>query len=89
MCVELSDDNVTQLFFPGGFAHGFCVLSDVAEILYKCSEFYDPKDDRGFLWNEPAFGVEWPVTKPILSQKDTIQFPFDKRTEADFPHVEL
>lgn len=87
--VELSDENRKQLYIPGGFAHGFCVLSDVAEILYKCSEFYDHKDDRGFLWNEPAFGVEWPVTNPILSQKDTIQIPFDKRTEADFPHVEL
>ena len=87
--VELSDENRKQFYIPGGFAHGFCVLSDVAEILYKCSEFYDPKDDRGFLWNEPAFGVEWPVADPILSHKDTIQIPFDKRTEADFPHVKL
>ena len=62
---------------------------DEAEFHYKCSEFFDPKDDRGLQWNEPAIGVAWPVKDPILSQKDTLRIPFDKLTEADFPHVAL
>ena len=87
--VELSAENRKQFYIPAGFAHGFCVLSDEAEFHYKCSEFFDPKDDRGLLWNEPAIGVKWPVKNPILSQKDTIRIPFEKLTEADFPHVTL
>lgn len=71
----LSDMNNHQLFIPGGFAHGFCVLSEVAEIFYKCSEFYDPRDDRGLRWNDPAFGIDWPVNAPVLSAKDAAQ-PF-------------
>ncbi len=87
--VELSAENRKQFYIPPGFAHGFCVLSDEAEFHYKCSEFFDPKDDRGLQWNEPAIGVAWPVKEPILSQKDTLRIPFDKLTEADFPHVAL
>ena len=87
--VELSAENRKQFYIPPGFAHGFCVLSDEAEFHYKCSEFFDPKDDRGLQWNEPAIGVAWPVEDPILSQKDTLRIPFDKLTEADFPHVAL
>lgn len=87
--LELSDANRKQFYIPGGFAHGFCVLSDAAEILYKCSEFYDPKDDRGIQWNDPAIGVAWPVKEPILSQKDTVRFPLAKLGEADLPHVRL
>ncbi len=69
----LSEENHRQLFIPGGFAHGFCVLSDVAEIQYKCSEFYDPRDDRGVRWNDPALAVAWPVADPVLSVKDAAQ----------------
>ena len=87
--VELSAENRRQLYIPPGFAHGFCVLSDEAEFHYKCSEFFDPKDDRGLQWNEPAIGVAWPVKDPILSQKDTLRIPFDRLTEADFPQVAL
>jgi len=87
--VELSAENARQFYIPAGFAHGFAVLSDEAEFHYKCSEFYDSKDDRGLLWNEPAIGVAWPVSEPILSAKDTTQTPFERLTEADFPHVTL
>jgi dTDP-4-dehydrorhamnose 3,5-epimerase len=73
--VVLSDANHHQLFIPGGFAHGFCVLSEVAEIQYKCSEFYDPRDDRGIRWNDPDIGIAWPVDAPVLSAKDAAQ-PF-------------
>ncbi|MBQ9432571.1 MAG: dTDP-4-dehydrorhamnose 3,5-epimerase [Kiritimatiellae bacterium] len=78
----LSEDNFKQIFIPAGFAHGFCVMSDIAEINYKCSEFYDHKDDRGIRWNDPELGVEWPVTDPILSEKDRRQ-PF--LCEAELP----
>lgn len=78
-CV-LSEENGHQLYVPGGFAHGFCVLSEVAEIAYKCSEFCDPRDDRGVRWNDPALGVDWPVPEPILSAKDAAQ-PFLKDAE--------
>ena len=85
--IELSDENHRQFYIPAGFAHGFCVLSEEAEFHYKCSEFYDPKDDRGIQWDDPAIGVKWPVANPILSQKDTLRIPFDKLAESDFPHV--
>lgn len=66
----LSEENSHQLFIPEGFAHGFCVLSETAEITYKCSEFYDPRDDRGILWNEPDLKIDWPERTPVLSSKD-------------------
>lgn len=67
----LSDENRCQLFIPEGFAHGFCVLSDKADVLYKCTDFYDPQDDRGVSWRDPAIGIRWPVTEPLLSPKDS------------------
>ena len=79
---ELSETNGHQLFIPGGFAHGFCVLTEVAEIVYKCSEFYDPRDGRGVRWDDPALGVVWPVSEPLLSGKDA-QLPF--LSEAELP----
>jgi dTDP-4-dehydrorhamnose 3,5-epimerase len=69
----LTETNNHQLFIPGGFAHGFCVLSETAEIQYKCSEFYDPRDDRGVRWNDPELGIVWPTADPVLSAKDAAQ----------------
>jgi len=70
--VELSADAGTQYFVPEGFAHGFCVLSDEAEVLYKCSALYARDDERGLLWDDPGIGIEWPVSrdKAVLSDKD-------------------
>jgi dTDP-4-dehydrorhamnose 3,5-epimerase len=68
--VELSSDNFRQCYVPAGYAHGFCVLSEVAEVEYKCSEFYDPADELMISWNDPAIGVKWPAADPILSPKD-------------------
>jgi dTDP-4-dehydrorhamnose 3,5-epimerase len=68
--VELSAENFRQLLIPEGFAHGFCVLSDVAEVLYKVSAPYRPSYERGVAWNEPQFGVDWPVKMPLLSDRD-------------------
>jgi dTDP-4-dehydrorhamnose 3,5-epimerase len=67
---ELSADNYRQLYVPPGCAHGFCVTSDQAAVLYKCTEFYSPKDERGIIWNDPALAISWPVTTPLLSPKD-------------------
>ena len=67
---ELSEDNKYQLYIPGGFAHGYYVLSESAEIAYKCSEIYHPEDEDGIKWDSPDLGIDWPCTLPILSQKD-------------------
>ena len=66
----LSDENHRQLWVPPGFAHGFCVTSDSADFLYKCSEYYHPETEHTLLWNDPGIGVQWPVDEPILSDKD-------------------
>ena len=68
---ELNDETLASLWIPPGFAHGFCVLSDVADVIYKCTTPYDPADDRGILWNDPAVGIEWPVESPVVSLKDS------------------
>ena len=67
---RLSSDNKRQMFIPGGFAHGFCVLSDTALFHYKCSDYYAPACENGVLWCDPDIGIDWPVTAPILSKKD-------------------
>lgn len=79
----LSEENKKQVFVPKGFAHGFCVTSEVAEFVYKCSEYYAPADERGIIWNDPAIGVEWPVAEPILSPRD-LKLPLLRDTDADF-----
>lgn len=70
--VRLSGDNHRQLFIPAGFAHGFCVLSESAHFLYKCSDLYDPGGEGGVIWNDPKIGIEWPLDEiePVLSDKD-------------------
>ena len=66
----VSGDNHHQLYIPEGFAHGFVVLSETAAVMYKCTDFYHPGDDRGLLWTDPRLGIEWPVERPHLSAKD-------------------
>jgi len=68
--VELNDDNHRQMWIPPGYAHGFCVLSEVADFQYKCTDFYFPADEGGLLWNDPDVGIPWPITEPQLSAKD-------------------
>ena len=67
---ELSMENRRQIYVPEGFAHGFVVLSDFADVIYKCTDFYAPGDEYGILWSDPDIGIDWPVTAPILSDKD-------------------
>ena len=69
--VELSEDNNRQLWIPPGFAHGFLVTSESADFLYKTTDYYAPEFERSLAWNDPAVGVEWPLTgEPLLSAKD-------------------
>ena len=70
MGVDASAQNHKQVFAPAGFARGFCVLSEYAEIQYKCTGIYNNSAESGILWSDPAIGIKWPVTDPILSKKD-------------------
>lgn len=70
--VVLSADNFLQMYVPPGFVHGFCVLSECADVEYKCTEFYDGSDEYGVRWDDPAIGIAWPVAEPRLSPKDAV-----------------
>jgi dTDP-4-dehydrorhamnose 3,5-epimerase len=70
-CV-LSEDNHKQFYVPEGFAHGFCVLSEMALFSYKCTNYYNSKTEGGVLWNDPDLAIDWPIDKPALSDKDRI-----------------
>ncbi len=82
--ITLSAENKRQIYVPPGFAHGFCVLSDTAQFIYKVTNFYSPKDERGIFWNDPAIGIPWPVKEPILSEKDHA-YKTLKESEKDLP----
>lgn len=74
---ELSDENAALLWVPAGFAHGFCVLGDEpADVLYKVTEIYNPAGERGIAWNDPDFGVKWPIQNPTVSGRDQQQASF-------------
>lgn len=83
--VELSAENKRQLWVPEGFAHGFYVISDAAEFVYKCTDYYHPESEVSLLWNDPAIGVQWPLgeSEPRLSAKDQQGVAF-----ADAPKFE-
>jgi dTDP-4-dehydrorhamnose 3,5-epimerase len=68
--VRLSGEDFRQLWVPPGFLHGFAVLTEAADVLYKCTGFYDPEDEVAVAWNDPAIGIPWPVRNPVLSERD-------------------
>jgi dTDP-4-dehydrorhamnose 3,5-epimerase len=67
---ELDDERHRQLFIPAGFGHGFCLLSDEADVLYRLSTYYDPELETGVAWDDPEIGIEWPIDDPVLSERD-------------------
>ena len=67
---ELSEDGVCQMYMPEGFAHGFYVLSEEADLLYKVSRLYTPHDEGGIRWNDPELGIQWPSMNPVISDRD-------------------
>lgn len=80
---ELSEENKAMLYIPEGFAHGFAALSDDAEITYKMTQEYSPGHERGVRWNDPQIGIRWPITHPILSERDA-RLPLLKEAEINF-----
>ncbi|MGA1874476.1 MAG: dTDP-4-dehydrorhamnose 3,5-epimerase [bacterium] len=71
----LSDRRHQHLFIPEGFAHGFCVLTERAEVMYKCTDFYDPDDEHGLRWDDPNLAIQWPIRNPVVSARDA-ELPF-------------
>ena len=83
----LSEDNRKAMFIPEGFAHGFLVLSEIAEFIYKCSDFYEPAEERGVIWSDPDIGIMWPLAgaAPLLSDKDLRFSRLATRPMSDLP----
>ncbi len=85
--VMISAENKTQVWIPKGFAHGFSVLSEIAEFCYKVTEFYHPEDEKGVFWNDPQLAIDWKVKNPVLSRKDR-DLPLLKDADPDLPVFE-
>ena len=75
--IHLTSSERNQLWMPPGFAHGFCVLSDEVDLIYKCTDFYSPSDEVGLMWNDPALNIDWPISNPIISEKDENNLGFE------------
>lgn len=89
--VLLSDENHRMVFVPHGFAHGFHVLSEEADFLYKCDEFYMPNDQCGVLWNDPKLGINWQIPDgevPTVNERDNAYLPLGEMTESQLPRFE-
>ena len=84
----LSASNRRQLYLPPGFAHGFCVVSEEALFVYKCTEYYAPEAEVSVLWNDPAIGIAWPLGEPVLSQRDGAARPLAEIPRERLPHME-
>lgn len=79
----LSAENKKVLYIPAGFAHGFCVLTDMSAVAYKYTKIYSVEDYRGIIWNDPAIGIDWPIKNPILSDKDS-KLPSLEKADNNF-----
>lgn len=80
----LSAENGRLLYVPSGFAHGFCVLSETADLIYKTTDYYNPESEKGIMWNDPQINVEWPISTPLLSTRDK---KLPSLADADFNFV--
>jgi dTDP-4-dehydrorhamnose 3,5-epimerase len=85
VAAELSEENRHMMFIPSGCAHGFCVLSDNAEVSYKASDEYSPSHEAGVIWNDPDLNVQWPVGAPVLSDKD-LELPSFRDADNNFTY---
>jgi dTDP-4-dehydrorhamnose 3,5-epimerase len=83
--IVLSEQNKKQFYIPEGFAHGFCVLSDMADVVYKCTNIYRSDDEAGVLWSDPKIAIEWPISKPIISKKDAALVPLNEMAKDSLP----
>ena len=83
----LSEENQAMMYVPEGFAHGFQVTSESADFLYKCTDFYDPEDEAGILWNDPEIGVVWPIAEAALSKKDRLLPLLSGVARVDLPRL--
>ncbi len=81
--VRLNARDFTMLYIPEGFAHGFCILSDTAEVVYYTTHAYSPADERGIMWNDPALNIAWPIKAPLVSAKDS-KYPPLASADNDF-----
>jgi len=84
--IELSADNKKMIFIPRGFAHGFCTLTEVSEVVYKVDNFYSKENERGLLWNDKTIRINWPTDKPILSAKDEKNMTL-KQFITEYKHI--
>lgn len=81
----LSEDNHRQMYIPPGFAHGFCVLSEMADFTYKCTDYYDMESERGIAWDDSELGIEWPLSDVVLSEKDKTNLCLSEVCDVDLP----
>ena len=81
----LDDENMRMMYVPPGFAHGFVVLSETADFIYKCTDYYHPESEQGILWNDPNIGIEWPIADVQLSDKDKRNVVLEKQPENLLP----
>jgi dTDP-4-dehydrorhamnose 3,5-epimerase len=85
---QLSEDGPRQLYMAAGFAHGFCVLSEMADLHYKVSQYYDPADEGGLAWNDADVGINWPVSAPLVSGRDAAYPTLRKLDSGGLPHMQ-
>ncbi len=85
----MSDENHHQLYVPPGFAHGFCVMSDIVDFQYKCTDYYRPEDEVGVIWNDADIGVGWPVSDPMLFTKDKELLPLSQLNSDQLPSYQV
>ena len=85
--MELNHIDCFQVYFPPGIAHGFCVLTDSADVIYQCTDYYYPDDENGIVWNDPDLKIDWPIDNPIVSSKDQAFERLSRLKSDKYPKV--